>query len=299
MKTITPRLSVLVVFYNMRREAIRTLYSLTTKYQLGVDESDYEVIVLDSNSSEPLDSEWVESIQNNFTYRYVESLWPTPCRAMNTGIEIAGADTIVCMIDGARILSPGVLSKMIQANTLFEKSFVQTIALHIGEKIQNLSVEEGYNQEIEDGLFATIDWHQDGYQLFNISCLASSSKYGFLCSISESNCFCAPKIKLQELGGFDEKFKSIGGGIVNHDVLNRILEDESVQPVMLLGEASFHQFHDGVATNVPRAEHPMKIFLKEYCELRGKPYKPVVRQPFYFGDLHEYARRFVINEVDA
>ena len=114
--------------------------------------------------------------------------------------------------------------------------------------------------------------------------------------IPESNCFCAPKRKLLELKGFDEGFKSIGGGIVNHDVLNRIMEDELIQPVMLLGEASFHQFHGGVATNVPWAMHPMKVYLEEYRELRGKPYEPVVRQPFYFGELHEYSRRFVMGK---
>ena len=89
MEAYIPKLSIVVAFFNMQREAIRTLYSLTTKYQLSINESDYEVIVLDSNSSEPLDPKWIESIQDNFTYRYVESEWPTPCRAMNVGIEMA------------------------------------------------------------------------------------------------------------------------------------------------------------------------------------------------------------------
>ena len=89
MQTIVPKLSVVVVFFNMRREAVRTLYSLTTNFQTDLEEKDYEVIVLDSNSSDPLNPEWVESIQNNFTYRYVESQWPTPCEAMNVGIKMA------------------------------------------------------------------------------------------------------------------------------------------------------------------------------------------------------------------
>ena len=278
----------------MRREAVRTLHSLTTKYQTDISEDEYEVIVVDSNSSQPLNSVWVNSIQTNFNYQYVESPWPTPCRAMNVGIEMAKADNVVCMIDGARILSPGVLAKMMQANGLFEKPFVQTIAMHIGDRIQNESILEGYNQEVEDELLATIDWQQDGYQLFNICCLAGSSNKGFLNPIPESNCFSLAKEKLLALGGFDENFKSVGGGLTNFDVLNRILQDPSVQPVMLLGEASFHQFHNGVATNVSWAEHPMGIFKKEYKELRGKSYKEVIRQPFYFGDIHEYARKFVI-----
>jgi glycosyltransferase involved in cell wall biosynthesis len=299
MKKTRPKLSVVVAFYNMRREAERTLYSLTSNYQLGVNQDDYEVIILDSNSTKPLDHNWVESIQNNFVYRYVESRWPTPCEAMNVGIRMAKADAVVCLIDGARILSPGVLSKMIQVNNLYDNAFIQTIALHIGDKLQNESVEEGYNQEFEDELIATVDWQNNGYLLFNVSCLAASSRGGFLNPISESNCFCGPKLKLLQLDGFDEDFKSPGGGIVNHDILNRILEDESIQPVMLFGEGTFHQFHGGVATNVPRAIHPWKIFFEEYRELRGKAYAPIVRQPIYFGCLHEYARRFVISDEKA
>ena len=38
-------LSVVVVFYNMRREADRTLHSLSRAYQQGIDDLDYEVIV--------------------------------------------------------------------------------------------------------------------------------------------------------------------------------------------------------------------------------------------------------------
>ena len=48
--------------------------------------------------------------------------------------------------------------------------------MHIGEKTQNESVEEGYNQETEDKLLATIDWQQNGYQLFNISCFTKKGK---------------------------------------------------------------------------------------------------------------------------
>ena len=225
----------------MRREAVRTLYSLTTKYQIGINEGEYEVIVLDSNSAEPLNSAWVESIQSNFTYQYVESLRPTPCRAMNVGIEMAAGDKVVCMIDGARILSPGILSKMIKANRLFGKPFVQTIAMHIGDKYQNDSLLEGYNQKVEDELLATIDWQKNGYQLFNISCLAASSKKGFLYPLPESNCFSVAKDKLVAIGGFDEDFRTKGGGFVNHDVLRKMLQDPSIQPVTLLGEASFHQ----------------------------------------------------------
>jgi len=290
-----PKLSVVIVFHNMRREAKRTLYSLMASYQKDVTASDYEVIAIDSNSTEPLDGRWVESIQDSFRYRFVKTEWPSPCRAMNTGIQMSRADHVVCMIDGARILSPGVLSKMILLNSLYEASFIQTIAMHIGHEMQNVAVEKGYDQRVEDELIASVDWQTDGYRLFDISCLAGSSKNGFLFPIPESNCFCAPKRRLVEIGGFDEGFTSLGGGIVNHDVLNKLLCDDELTPVMLLGEASFHQFHGGVMTNVPRAENSMQTYLQEYRELRGKEYQPVRRNSVLFGEINQRALRFVIN----
>ena len=64
-----PKLSVVIVFFNMRREATRTLHSLTTAYQRDIAIDDYEVIALDSSSTEALDGDWVESLQKNFKYR--------------------------------------------------------------------------------------------------------------------------------------------------------------------------------------------------------------------------------------
>ena len=65
-RTPRPKLSVVVIFYNMRREAARTLYSLTPRYQQGISEDDYEVLVIDSGSQEPLDENHVTSLQAEF-----------------------------------------------------------------------------------------------------------------------------------------------------------------------------------------------------------------------------------------
>src|SRR4029453_5975812 len=46
----TVALSVVVVFYNMRREAARTLHSLSRSYQRDVQDLDYEVLVIDNGS---------------------------------------------------------------------------------------------------------------------------------------------------------------------------------------------------------------------------------------------------------
>ena len=44
-------LTVVVVFYNMRREAARTLHSLSRSYQRHVQDLDYEVLVIDNGSA--------------------------------------------------------------------------------------------------------------------------------------------------------------------------------------------------------------------------------------------------------
>lgn len=296
-----PKLSVVIAFYNMRREAPRTLYSLTTAYQKETNEDEYEVIVLDSGSPEPLDSDWVRSIQKNFHYKYVKSRWPTPCEAMNTGIRMAKASTVVCMIDGARMLSPGVLSRMLMAMQIFKQPFIYTLSMHLGNKPQGQAMLEGYDQKAEDQLLTSIDWKADGYQLFDISCLADSSKNGFLNPIAESNCFAIARKELLRLGGFDEKFVTSGGGLVNLDIFGRAIQMPELSPVVLLGEASFHQFHGGVATNVAPEKHPWNDYAKEYKAIRGVGFSlpSVKRQPFYLGHIHERSRKFLnVNNIE-
>jgi glycosyltransferase involved in cell wall biosynthesis len=291
-----PKLSVVIVFYNMRREALRTLYSLTRSYQRNINEEEYEVIVLDSNSSQPLTGKWVESHQANFSYHYISTDQPTPCRAMNAGISLARAENVVCMIDGARVLTPGILANMIRITGFTPNAFIQTLAFHLGPEQQNISMTKGYNQTEEDFLIDSTRWHQNGYELFDISCLAGSSIRGYLYPPAESNCFSAPKSLLQEIGGFDEQFSTIGGGLVNLDVRNRILERETIEPFMLLGEGTFHQFHGGVATNSPPEEKRVRyqIFSEEYERLRGKKFVVNSRNTTLIGALDERSRKYVL-----
>lgn len=296
-----PQLSIVVIFYNMRREAVRTLYSLTTRYQRNIEESDYEVIVMDSNSSEPLDREWVEGLQDNFSYRYIEADAPTPCKALNQGARMAQADTVVSHIDGARILSPGVLHYMLGAKKAFDHPFTYTIGMHLGHKRQGISVSEGYNQIVEDELLETVPWQEDGYRLFDVACLAGSSKEGYLYPVYESNCFAIEKTFLTEIGGFDEAFTTLGGGLVNLDMFRKLMQHPATTPVMLIGEGSFHQFHGGVSTNVPAEKNPWAEYDKEYERLRGTRFEFIgyPEQPVFLGRLERNSRRFFYSEREV
>lgn len=291
-------LSVVIVFYNMKREAARTLYSLSRNYQLLGEEISYEVVVLDNGSKEPLDEQWVRSFGQNFRYIYFNANMPSPCEALNYGVKVANGKYVTLCIDGARILSPGILYHSFLAAKAYKNPFVRTLGMHIGSKPQNYLVDEGYSQTEEDQLLASIDWKADGYLLFDVSSLALSAKKGYLAEIWESNCVTMLKSTYMTLGGFDERFKSAGGGLANLDFFNRVNQMEDVSPVMLLGEATFHQFHGGTATNVSFDNHPWKKMEQEYMEIHKKPFTTYQKEPVFFGKIHPKSQHLLLVEED-
>jgi glycosyltransferase involved in cell wall biosynthesis len=286
-------LSVVVIFYNMRREAPRTLYSLSQAYQKNTDGLKYEVMAVDNGSPEPLDESTVQSMGENFRYIYFDARTPSPCQALNYAVKLARGKLITLCIDGARILSPGILHYSRLASRLYENPFVYTLGMHLGHKPQPDLVEENYSQIDEDKLIDSVDWRQDGYSLFDISSVALSSGKGYLSPLTESNCVTMPRSVYEKIGGFDERFKSAGGGLTNLDFFNRANEIADIQPVLLLGEATFHQFHNGTATNVSRKDHPWEKMAKEYLTIRGKPFRTYSRKPLYFGNIHPRCYRLI------
>lgn len=285
MSRAVPKLSIVVNFHNMRREAARTLHTLSTSYQRGVDASDYEVIAVDNGSTDPLDASDIARHGEQFRYVRIETGTPSPCPAINQAVQSARGEFVMVCIDGARMLSPGVLRFVLNGLTLHPNPFIYTLGMHLGPKPQNESMVEGYNQEVEDALLADVDWRNDGYKLFTISSIAYSSRKGFFSRLSESNCFALRRSDYLSLGGLDERFTSAGGGLVNLDFFNIVHACEQIRPIMLLGEASFHQFHGGVATNVRRSEHPWPRMAAEYESIRGKPFSSDPRLPEYLGWL--------------
>ena len=291
---VRPLLSIVVVGYRMQRELPRTLETLSASYQRDVSGAVYEVIVVDNGSEPAMDSSMLECC------RGVTSRWlrlppgqVSPCQAVNLGVRNARGDFVAIMVDGARMLSPGIVVNILRARRLFSNAFVATLGWHIGDEPQNISMLKGYNQRFEDNLLKSFDWRSDGYKLFSHSSLALSSSLGWFSTINESNCFALSKKMFLDLGGFNEGFVSPGGGLVNLDFFREAIESNLFQPLLLLGEGSFHQFHGGVATNVPLNNHPWDSFHAEYRRLRGRDYAPPSFHPNYLGALSEPSRRFL------
>ena len=292
-----PKLSIVVIFHNMRREARRTLYSLGAQYQTDVNASDYEVIAIDNGSAQPLNHEEVEGYGPNFRYHYFETDSVSPVDAVNAGAGMATGTHVAVIVDGARMATPGLVWGTLKGLQLFPEPFVCSLSWHLGPDIQGMSMQAGYNQAEEDQLLSSIKWPEEGYKLFEISTIAPSSKRGFLGEVPpECSWFAMPRTSFLKIGGFDPRFRSPGGGFVNHEFRDRALAAPDVRPVVLLGEGVFHQFHGGICTNVKTQELPktLELFNEERQEISGQEKLPPSVPPVvYFGKLPDQARKFV------
>ena len=270
------------------------MYSMSADYQKDVGHTDYEVIAIDNGSGYPLDKKQVVDCGSNFKYYYLENPIPSPSKAINYGVQLARHDHVMICIDGARILSPGMLKYMFMGLRAYRNPLVFSMGMHIGNKQQYILVTEGYSQAVEDKLLKTVDWRGNGYLLFLISSLADSAARGCFSYFNESNCFTIKKSEFLKIGGYDERFVSPGGGIVNHDFFKRVYENRDFNPVLILGEATFHQFHGGVATNAPKADRPFRKMQEEYSRIRGEDYTPNERYPEYIGWYSDKYHREIV-----
>ena len=175
----SPKLSVVLVAYNMPRELPRTLYSLSPLYQQKVHENDYEVIVVDNGSSPPVDAGLVQSYGKQFRHYSLSDAPPSPVPAINLAARQARGRFVCIMIDGARMLSPGAIHHILAATQLHARPIIIIPSFHLGPDVQKESMKQGYSRAAEDDLLRQIDWEQNGYRLFSSFFFSSSFFPGF------------------------------------------------------------------------------------------------------------------------
>ena len=92
----------------------------------------------------------------------------SPIFALNAGIAAANGHNIGVMIDGAHVLTPGVLHWGLEGLAQHEPAIVTTQQWYVGPGQQPEVMAHGYDQGYEDELFEKIQWPQNGYRLFEI-----------------------------------------------------------------------------------------------------------------------------------
>jgi len=242
------RLSILIIIYNMRREAPRTIFSALPPYQKDVCIDDYEVLVLENGSTEPLGADYIKGLPKNVRYLPVPNPSASPVAALNWGAEQARSDNLLFCIDGARIFSDKLISRGICQLEHNPEAFVYTLGWHLGPDVQMRSIKNGYNQDVEDAILANVNWRLDPDRLFEVSVLAGSSANGPFRPISESNSFFITRALFESTGGYDERFQMPGGSLCNLEFFQRYITRKNALNILLLSEGSFHQVHGGAAT---------------------------------------------------
>jgi hypothetical protein len=275
-----PAVSVVVVVHDMDRELPRTLRSLSPAYQIGVDAEDYEVIVVDNGSAQPVDPGLVARFHGRLRLERIDPAPPSPARAANRGLRQADGDLVGLIVDGARLASPGLLAEARRAACLAVRPVITAPAFHLGHVRHMQAAAAGYDQAAEDELLAESGWEADGYRLFEISTPAGSWGRGLFGPAGESSSLFCPRPIWDELAGVDERFALPGGGLMNHDLYRRACELDDVELIVLLGQGTFHQYHGGAATSHRYSWDEMHA---EYHAITGVPYRPPANPPLYVG----------------
>ncbi len=292
--------SFVLIVYDMPAQAQNTVRSLLPDYQLDACVEDYEVLIIENESPNTMSREFLAALPRNFSYHLRKETQPTPIHAINYGIEQARGDNICVMIDGARLLTPGVLRNTLRGHRISPRSIVTVPGYHLGYELQQKAVGSGYDVEQEQNLMRSISWPEDGYRLFEISCFSGSCAHGFYLPHSESNCISMPREIWNALGGYDARFDMRGGGVVNLDLYKRACEQPGVTHVFLHGEGTFHQFHGGVTTGGENAEDRQKFIntiTEQYQQIRGQKFESPVTRTVYLGELPDQAQKFVQTSV--
>lgn len=283
------KLSIIVIAYEMRREIPRTLQGLARDYQKGIEQLDYEVILVDNGSPDALDASILAGIDIPARLISIDNAHHSPANAINTVARQASGELLCLMIDGAHLLTPGVFELALAANRAFENPVVATRYFFLGPDEQNLSIARGYNKQREDELLAGIGWPNDGYALFDIGTplRAGAENITWFNRMFESNCLFLKKALFDEIGGADERFDLPGGGFLNLDLYKRACDTPGVTPVQLVGEGSFHQLHGGTTTNVSMEDRraQTETYRAQYREIRGHDQLMCTKDVHFLGHL--------------
>lgn len=292
-----PKLSIVVIVYDMVQQAMNTLFSLSTAYQQGVSADDYEVIVVENRSARVLDTAAVEALPGRFRHILRDETGISPAPAINFGLSLARAPVVGLMIDGARMLTPGVIGGALAAYRVDPRALVAVPGYQLGAVPHHLA--KGRTREMDAALLSRIAWKRNGYRLFDISSLGLANRMGIFRPFMECNCLFAPADAVASIGGADGRFNLSGGGALNLYIWYRLAHFPGLNCVVLPGEGSFHQVHGGVTTTSDEDYRAnADAFLDQLNAILGEPFKSPDVPVTYLGKLPQELNPFLVYSME-
>lgn len=281
-------ISLIVIAFDMPEQLQNTLYTLSSAYQRGACEEGYEVVIVENTSPNTLSQESVQSLPFNFRYHLRQEQSQSPAAAINFGLQQARGEFIGLMIDGAHMLSPGVVALADSVRAISDKPLVTVPTYHLGPDEQHLSTQQGYDERAQQELLRSIDWKADGYQLFSVSSWCGANPRGYFAPIMESNCYFASRQAFEEIGRADTSFQQPGGGALNLQLIRKLGTLDDIEFFTLAGEGSFHQFHGGITSNQSRGAYEDR-FNAELQRHWNNQYHFLERNPIIVGSMKPQA----------
>lgn len=288
-----PDLSIVVVAYRMRRQAMNTLYSLSTSYQRGVSANDYEVIVVENRSTETLEAVEVMALGPNFHYHLRDEPGVSPAEAINFGLAQCRGHQIGLIIDGARMVTPGIVANALAARAVDPAPLVVVPGYYLTEEAAQTRA-PAETLDDERAYLETLQWQTHGYRLFNRACFSEGNRNGYFQPIMECNALFTNAEALATIGGADPRFDLPGGGSLNLHIYRSLAINTTCRIVVLAGEGNFHQFHDGTSTTPgEERERLVKAFNEQLDRFWNGHFTAVAREPTVLGTIGPEAMRFL------
>lgn len=290
---MTPSLSIIVIVYRMSRQAMNTLYSLSARYQRNVSESDYEVVVVENLSDDPLNAEAVTALGSNIRYIARAETSPSPVNAINTGFQLAQGHNIGLIIDGARMVTPRVVEYALAALRATPHALVAVPAFNLGPHLHYQHLDCQYDETVEQQLLEQTHWKNNGYRLFDISNLGEANPRGLFQPFMESNCYFTSHDNFAAIGYADKRFQYPGGGSLNLHMFRSIgMLQQCEQYWLMVGEGNFHQFHAGVTTaQVENRDNLLTQFREQLESIWQGRFPALEREPLLIGAANSYSQR--------
>lgn len=290
-----PHISVIVIVYKMARQAMNTLYSLSMDYQRNINADDYEVIVVENQSSAVMDETAIRQLNGNFRYFLRQESSQSPVGAINFGFEQATGTSICLMIDGARMVTPRILEFALHAQRISPHCLVSVPGYNLGAQDQRFHKEHQHDEIIEQQLLERIQWQQNGYRLFDIASIGGANPKGFFHPLMECNCVFTSADNFKRIGGANPDFQLPGGGSINLHIYRQLgLLEQSKHYFLMAGEGSFHQFHGGITTaqwdDLDEVLESHRTQLHSYWE---GGFHSLRREPLLLGAVSSHAQRFL------
>lgn len=291
------KLSILVVVYQMPRQALNTLYSLSVPYQKNVSVDDYEVIVVENKSRHNLKESDVLALGSNFRYFLREESGVSPVPAVNFGFEQSRGDLIGLIIDGARMVTPRVVEYALLGFQLSKDALVMVPGYHLGEQDQKFHLDSGHSEAKEIQKLKELHWQENGYRLFQFAAWSSSNQRGYFQPMQECSCLFTSRKNFLAIGRADERFSLPGGGSINLHIYRKLGLLPHSRLFVLPGEGSFHQFHGGITTQQladnDARQATLKQFDQQLDEIWGGEFKALTREPLMLGAVTRWAQPFL------